>query len=90
MTIGLANASSKARNLTVITNSNQGGGSKKCGLPFQVGRTSWDSIYFNNTNTRMGHCQTLGQVQRTLVFANISRPIGSMSTGVSYWHVSGL
>ena len=38
--------------LSSITNQKQGGGSKKAGLPEQVGRTSWDSIFMKKTSQR--------------------------------------
>ena len=36
-----------------ITNQNQGGGDKKAGLPYQVGRSSWTSIAFKGTSQRL-------------------------------------
>ena len=35
--------------ISSITNKKQGGGSKKAGLPYQVGRDSWASIMLHGT-----------------------------------------
>ena len=55
-----------------ITNQNQGGGEKKAGFPYIVGRDSWSSIYLHNTSQRL---PTL----RMTLFPKVrqSRPIGS-------------
>lgn len=83
--MGLSNAASRARNYTVTTNKNQGGGNKKAGFPAQIGRTAWESIYLqcNNYHTR---CCQLKSLQFT-ANPNVrqSRPIGS-SVETTYWH----
>jgi hypothetical protein len=89
MTIGLANSAKRARFYGETTNQNQGGGDKKAGFPYQVGRGWRTSIAFNNTNVVLGHCQQLKQVQQTLVFSSQSRPVGSWTNGNTYWHVPG-
>ena len=89
MTIGLANASRKARNAGAIVNRNQGGGDKKCGFPYQVGRTQWTSIYFGTSDPVNGRCATLPCLSRTLVFTRLSRPVGSWTEGNSYWSIPG-
>ena len=43
----------KTSSIASITNQNQGGGSKKAGLPYLVGRESWSSIALKNTSQRM-------------------------------------
>lgn len=43
----------KTSSIASITNQNQGGGSKKAGLPYLVGRESWSSIALRNTSQRM-------------------------------------
>jgi hypothetical protein len=54
----------------VNTVHNQGGGSKKAGLPYQIGRGSWDSIYLHGTSQR------LNTLNKTLVFTrNFNRNI---------------
>ena len=53
-----------------ITDQAQGGGSKKAGFPYQVGRDSWCSIAIPKTS--------LAFVMETkFPLANFSRPIGS-------------
>lgn len=81
MTIGLANSAKRSRNYGQTVNQNQGGGDKKAGFPFMVGRNQWDSIFIKN--------QPLARLQKTLVFANSSRPISSWTAGNSYWRVTG-
>ena len=81
----LYNASTKARNATSIVNQTQGGGAKKAGFPYQVGRTSSTSVAFNMTNPVSGHCAT-ATCLNTLRFplGNQSRPIGG-SVSTLYW-----
>ena len=43
----------KTSSIASITNQNQGGGSKKAGLPYLVGRESWSTIALRNTSQRM-------------------------------------
>ena len=43
----------KAASIASITNQNQGGGSKKAGLPYIIGRSSWSSIALKNTSQRL-------------------------------------
>lgn len=75
------NASIKARRVSSITNQNQGGGSKKAGFPYQVGRTMWSEIYIDRKPLK---------TYQTLLFplANISRPIGR-NNNTAYWHMPG-
>ena len=80
--MGLSNAASKARNYNVIVNSNQGGGNKKAGLPYQIGRGTWSSIFFHSTDPVNGNCCTQQQ-QMTMRFTSSSyqaRPIGGSVT----------
>ena len=75
----LYNASKKARNATSIVNQNQGGGSKKAGFPYQVGRTTAVSVAFHMTNPECGHCCKLSSFNTTVFpLARFSRPIGTM------------
>lgn len=62
------------------TDQNQGGGSKKAGFPYQIGRESWSSIYLRNTS------QNLKVLQFT-VNPNVrqSRGIGHGPFPTSYW-----
>jgi hypothetical protein len=77
--MGLSNGSSRARNYGQIINRNQGGGNKKAGLPFQIGHTSWESIYMRPDR------QSLARLQVIKPNARISRPVGS-TMHVPYWN----
>ena len=93
--MGLSNAASRARNYSVTVNQNQGGGSKKAGFPFIVGRTANVSRQFGCTNVQNGdstnnRCCGLKGYQTTLFpNVNISRNIGR-GTNADYWKVPGL
>jgi hypothetical protein len=69
-----------------ITNQNQGGGSKKAGFPYLVGRDSWTSIAFHGTKqfldaNRQGLQFTMNPKVRQ------SRPVGmTPSAGRSYFN----
>jgi hypothetical protein len=82
-------SSSKAQmGSSVYTTQNQGGGSKKAGFPYQVGRDTWTSIFFNTTDPVNGHCCTLPKMQINLFpKTNQSRPIGSTYTPNTYFRV---
>jgi hypothetical protein len=85
MTIGLANSAKKSRYSGTITNENQGGGDKKAGFAYQIGRNYMTQIYF----TERGVNRPLPQLQQ-IVFplANISRPIGR-NNNRPYWQIPG-
>lgn len=75
----LYNASKKARNATSIANQNQGGGSKKAGFPYQVGRSSATTVAFSMTDPVNGKCCKLSNMNTTVFpLARFSRPIGTM------------
>jgi hypothetical protein len=86
--MGLSNASKRARTYNYIINSNQGGGNKKAGLPHQIGRETWTSIYLGATDPIGGKCCTQRQ-QMTMKFTPSTyqaRPIGgSVTVGQSYY-----
>lgn len=88
MTIGLSNSASRSRNYVCIVNSNQGGGDKKAGFPYQIGRGYRTSMAFKSTDPIGGQCCTLKALQKNLVFANISRNLGR-NTNASYWRIPG-
>lgn len=76
--MGLSNAASRARNYNQSNNRNQGGGSKKAGFPYQVGRSAWSNIFIDN------------QSRSTLIMTKnpnvrLNRPMGSSIT-VPYWN----
>ncbi len=80
----LLNASSRARNAGQTINQNQGGGNKKAGFPYQIGRESWSSIFIRGTAPVSGRCCNLNKINTTLVFTrNISRPVG-LRPGAAY------
>jgi hypothetical protein len=57
--MGLSNAAARARNYSLIINQQQGGGNKKAGFPYLIGRDWRTSIAFNNTNVINGKCCSL-------------------------------
>ena len=58
----------------------QGGGDKKAGLPYQIGRESWTSIFLNSTDPITGRCCNATKIGTTMVFTkNTIRPIGNDS-----------
>lgn len=88
----LSNSAKRARFQNTIKVQNQGGGDKKAGLPFQVGRSAWTSIYLGlgNTSTRFGtkKCCTARDL-RLLPFSgtvNQSHNTGRV-TNLDYWHI---
>ena len=74
--MGLSNAASKARNYNLIINQNQGGGDKKAGFPYLIGRDWRTSIAFNNTNVVNGKCCTLNSYQTLLFTFPVSQTRG--------------
>ena len=87
MTIGLANSAKRSRFLGETVNQPQGGGNKKAGFPYQVGRSWWTSIFFDGTDPVHGHCADLKCLNKTLVFTSVSRPVGSWTNANTYWHL---
>ena len=86
----LMNASQKARNIQSICNRDQGGGSKKSGIPYQVGKNSWTQIFIpnvnNNSYSTIGCCTMNDRNTFVFPFASISRPIGR-SANERYWNI---
>ena len=72
-----------------ITNQKQGGGSKKSGFPYQVGRSSWSSVFYGSTAATSGNCCKLSQMNFTSAASCPSRPIGSTVTPLPYYHCPG-
>jgi len=91
MTIGLSNGSKRSKYGQTV-NQNQGGGSKKAGFPYQVGRTMWTNVALQ-TNIVKGNCCKLSKINtNSLIFTlpHQSRPIGSSVTANrTYWRVAG-
>ena len=48
------------------TGINQGGGSKKAGFPYQIGRDSWSSIAIKGSDPINGKCCSLKSLQFTV------------------------
>lgn len=76
--MGLSNASKKARSYSQTINQNQGGGNKKAGFPYMIGRGTNTSIAFNNTNVVSGNCCKLDSLKIGLNYTvSPSRGVGS-------------
>ena len=43
----------KTASIASITNQNQGGGNKKAGLPYLVGRESWSTVALKGTSQNL-------------------------------------
>ena len=73
--------SNKTRMLSnVETTKNHGGGSKKAGFPYLIGRDHWASIFIDSVDPVSGRCCTLKKIGTTMVFTrNTVRPIGNDS-----------
>jgi len=69
----------KARYISSITAKNQGGGDKKAGLPYQIGRDQWSSMSLGGGNVGTGSCCGLPGLQKNLISWRVSasRGIGS-------------
>ena len=92
-----SNRSSMGSN--TYTTQQQGGGAKKAGFPYQVGRNSWASINFNTCDAKNGAGVPADQVQQMRCgglkcmqftgkpLTNQSRPTGSTSASNRYFHV---
>jgi hypothetical protein len=90
----LSNSAKRARYQNTLIVQNQGGGSKKAGLPYQIGRTTWSNIHLGNSNRMVSFgikkCCTVRDMT-TLPFTgkvSQSRPIGR-TNNLDYWHVPG-
>ncbi len=65
--MGLSNSAKRSSSYSQTINQNQGGGNKKAGFPYMVGRGWQTTIAFNNTNVVQGKCCQLKSYQ-TLLF----------------------
>jgi len=79
----LYNAASRARNATLIKNSNQGGGDKKAGFPYMIGRGYLTSIAFHATGANC--CNLTKQMTMPLKNVNQSRNISSVNVPAVRW-----
>jgi hypothetical protein len=81
--MGLSNAASRARNYGQLINRDQGGGEKKAGFPYQVGRTMWSTIYMGTDN--VNNCCRLSNLKITRnPRVKFNRPMGA-TVAVPYW-----
>ena len=70
----------KTASIASITNQDQGGGSKKAGLPHTIGRDSWTSIALRGTSQRMSVLK-----MPLTITTNQSRPVGVRPGATSYF-----
>ena len=74
----------------VNTVQKQGGGVKKAGFPHTIGRDSWTTIAFQNTDVVHGHCAQLSCLMKTkMPLACVSRGVGS-DPRMHYFKCNGL
>ena len=68
---------SRSARIDSLVHRPQGGGDKKQGLPYQIGRDSWTSVFFNPHNGYVtGHCCKLKNMQQTLTYTrHVIRPV---------------
>jgi hypothetical protein len=61
-----------------LTSQPQGGGSKKAGFPYQVGRESYTSVFLGSTAPVSGNCCSLTRcmANRFTLFPNQNLPVG--------------
>ena len=93
-----SNRSSMGSN--VYTTQSQGGGNKKAGFPYIIGRDSWVSIYLGSCDPEHGQGRDKGNLQmrcgglKCLQFTanpkvSQSRSIGSTTNTNRYFHIPG-
>ena len=75
-------SSSRSRNVGSLINRPQGGGNKKPGFAYQIGRGSYTSVIMHSTNPINGSCCTLNSYM-TMPFTTtkyFARPVQSSVT----------
>jgi hypothetical protein len=71
-----------------ITGHNQGGGNKKAGFPYMIGRGWQSTIAFQMTQPAAGRCTKLSTYETTLFpLVRPSRPVGSTNNQSTYWRI---
>lgn len=83
----LMNGTKRTRSVSSIVNQSQGGGSKKAGFPYQVGRGSWMSTYLGS-NVVTGRCCKIKEYNKLMPLVRFSRPIGRVNN-LRYWNIPG-
>jgi hypothetical protein len=89
----MTRASGKSLGSNSETNYNQGGGDKKAGLAYQVGRNSWFMPAMNNAgsrNTLYTFNGVFGLRHTRNPNVRFSRPIGSTLTPTPYWSMGNI
>ena len=79
--------SKKTTLISSITNQSQGGGSKKCGFPYQIGKTSWSNIDIHTCNpgySSIGCCSLASTQKPGFQMYSQARPIGR-NNNTAYW-----
>ena len=88
--MGLSNAAKRARFYTSTVNQNQGGGSKKAGFPYMIGRSSWSTIALGAGSgaVGLGRCASLKCMQ-TVWYKGLVRPSRSIGSSVRTMYFRG-
>lgn len=86
--MGLSNAASRARNYSQTVNQPQGGGDKKAGFPYQVGRTHWTPIFLGCSQYQIRCCELKNLKLTANPNVRQSRPMGSNLTPNPYWKIA--
>lgn len=70
----LMNGTSRSRHISSIVNQSSGGGNKKAGKPFMIGRSTWTSVIFNvhGSDIPLSNMQT----NRFALFSSMNLPVG--------------
>ncbi len=84
----LLNAASRARNVGQLINRESGGGNKKAGSPYMIGRGYLSSIYLNGNGVIKGNCCKIDRLNALMPRMSISRPIGRTGNA-TYWSIPG-
>jgi hypothetical protein len=71
----------RTSSISSIVNQNQGGGPKKAGFPYIIGRESWTTTHFRESGTAQFLGNSDGSTPRSLRFTKLpntrqSRPVG--------------
>lgn len=88
--MGLSNAAKRARNYSQTVNQNQGGGDKKAGFPYQIGRSSWSTIALGSGSSvaGLGRCANLKCMQ-AVWYKGVVRQSRPISTSVRTMYFRG-
>ena len=77
----------RTSSISSIVNQDQGGGNKKAGFPYEIGRSWRTTIALSAVDPVHGQCCRLNKWNTTIFpLARQSRPIGSMpNSNYRYW-----